>query len=124
MVTCGPMEEDGSTTASKRRFDFRFPFWELGHVRIVTEKRIREFLEREPRSADAMWHWVDSIESGRWRNPGELKGTFASVSFVGGLTVFNTGGNKYRIAAFVHYRKQIVYIKRIGTHEEYDKWDL
>jgi mRNA interferase HigB len=38
--------------------------------------------------------------------------------------VFNVGGNKYRIEAFVHYRRQIVYIKRIGTHEEYDTWDL
>ena len=93
-------------------------------MRIVSEKRIREFIELRPRSAGAMWRWVDTIESGSWRNPAELKGTFASVSFVGGLTVFNAGGNKYRIAAFVHYRKQIVFIKEIAVHEEYDKWDL
>jgi len=93
-------------------------------VRIVSEKRIREFLGREPRSAGAMWHWADAIESGSWRNPGELKATFASVSFIGGLTVFNLGGNRYRIAAFAHYRKQIVYIKGIGAHEEYDQWEL
>jgi mRNA interferase HigB len=101
-----------------------FPVWEPGDVRIVTEKRIREFIERNPPSKGAMWNWVDSIESAAWRNPGELKRTFGSVSFVGGLTVFNVGGNKYRIAAYVHYRKQIVYIKRIGDHEEYDQWDL
>ena len=47
----------------------------------------------------------------------ELKATFGSASFVGDLTVFNIGGNKFRIAAFV-------YIKRIGTHEEYGKWEL
>jgi mRNA interferase HigB len=90
----------------------------------VTEKRIREFIEQEPRSAEAMRHWADAIESHSWHNPGDLKRTFASASFVGDLTVFNVGGNKYRIAAFVHYAKQIVYIKRIGTHEEYDKWEL
>jgi len=78
-------------------------------VRIVSEKRIREFIEREPRSADAVWHWADAIESAKWRNPGDLKATYASASFLGGLTVFTVGGNKYRIAAFVHYRKQIVY---------------
>jgi mRNA interferase HigB len=49
---------------------------------------------------------------------------FPLASFIGDLTVFNIGGNNYRIAAFVHYRKQIVYVKRIGTHKEYDKWDL
>ncbi len=93
-------------------------------MRVVSEKRIRKFIEQDAQSADAMWHWADSIESANWRNPGDLKATFASASFVGDLTVFNVGGNKYRVAAFVHYRKQIVYIKRIGTHEEYDKWDL
>jgi mRNA interferase HigB len=58
------------------------------------------------------------------RAQGDLKATFAPTSFVGDLTVFNVGGNKYRIVAFVHYQAQILYIKRIGTHEEYAKWDL
>ena len=93
-------------------------------VRIVTEKRIREFIAREPRSAEAMWHWADVIESASWPNPAALKRTFPAASLVGDLTVFNVGGNKYRIAAFVHYRRQIVYVKRIGTHEEYDTWEL
>lgn len=90
----------------------------------MTERRIREFIAQEPRSAEAMWNWADAIESASWRNPGDLKRTFASASFVSGLTVFNVGGNKYRIATFVHYAKQIVYIKTIGTHEEYDRWEL
>lgn len=93
-------------------------------MRVVTTKRIREFIAREPNSSGALWHWVDAIESAYWRNPGELKRTFASASFVGDVTVFNVGGNRYRTAAFVHYPRQIVYIKRIGTHEEYNRWDL
>ena len=90
----------------------------------MTERRIQEFIEQEPRSVGAMRQWANAIESGSWSNTGELKRTFASASFVGDLTIFNVGGNKYRIAAFVHYAKQIVYIKRIGTHKEYDRWDL
>ena len=93
-------------------------------MRVVSEKRIREFIQREPQSANALWHWVDVIESGSCLNPGDLKATWASASFVSDLTVFNIGGNKYRIAAFIHYRNQIVYINRIGTHGEYDRWDL
>lgn len=96
----------------------------LAKVRIVSEKRIREFIAREPRSADAIWHWVDAVEAAAWDNPGDLKANFASASFVGDLTVFNVGGNKYRILVFVHFRQQIVYIKKIGTHKEYDKWEL
>jgi mRNA interferase HigB len=90
----------------------------------VSERPIRDFIQREPAAVDAMWRWADVVESASWRNPADLKAMFAPASFVGDLTVFNVGGNKYRIAAFVHYRKQIVFIKNIGTHEEYDKWDL
>ena len=90
----------------------------------MSERRIRDFIEREPNAADALWRWADAIESAGWRNPSDLKAMFAPASFVGDLTVFNVGGNKYRIAAFVHYRKQIVFIKKIGTHQEYDKWEL
>ena len=71
-----------------------------------------------------MRHWADAIESETWGNPGDLKRTFSPASFAGGLTVFNVGGNKYRIVAFVHYAKQMVYIKKIGTHEEYDRSEL
>jgi mRNA interferase HigB len=93
-------------------------------VRIVSLKRIREFIQREPRSRDALFNWADVIESAAWRNPAELKRTFATASFVGELALFNVGGNKYRVAAFIHYPKQIVFIKAIGTHEEYDQWAL
>jgi mRNA interferase HigB len=71
-----------------------------------------------------MWRWVDSVESADWRNAGELRAMCASASFVGDLTVFNVAGNKYRVAALVHYRQRVVYVKRVGTHREYDKWDF
>jgi mRNA interferase HigB len=90
----------------------------------VSERRIREFIAREPRAAHAMWRWAEVVESAAWRTPADLKATFASASLTGDLTVFDVGGNKYRIAAFVHYRKQILFVKRIGVHEEYDKWEL
>jgi mRNA interferase HigB len=93
-------------------------------VWIVTEKRIREFIEREPLSIEPIASWIETIRNAVWASPAELKATFAHASFIGDLTVFNLGGNKYRLVAFVHYRAQIVYIKRIGTHKEYDTWKL
>lgn len=40
---------------------------------------------------------------------------------MGTQTVFDVGGNNYRLIAFVHYRAQIVYIKHVLTHAEYDR---
>ena len=37
------------------------------------------------------------------------------------VTVFNIGGNKYRLIAAIHYNRQRVYVLRILRHAEYSK---
>jgi mRNA interferase HigB len=44
-----------------------------------------------------------------------------TVDRVGELLVFDIGGNKYRLIAYIRFTKQIVYIKAVLTHREYDK---
>ena len=43
---------------------------------------------------------------------------------VGKFTVFDLGGNKYRLIAAIHYNRGKVYIRHVLTHAEYDqdKW--
>jgi mRNA interferase HigB len=38
--------------------------------------------------------------------------------------VFNICGNKFRLVADINYPVRIVYIRFIGTHEEYDRIDV
>jgi mRNA-degrading endonuclease HigB of HigAB toxin-antitoxin module len=40
---------------------------------------------------------------------------------VGDLHVFDIGGNKLRLIAFVSYRSQRLYIKHVLDHREYDR---
>ena len=51
----------------------------------------------------------------------ELKATFASADYVNGLTVFNVGGNKYRLIAAIHYNRRKVFVRAVLTHPEYDR---
>lgn len=44
-----------------------------------------------------------------------------SVDAVYGYTVFNIGGNHYRLICAVHYNTQRCYIRTIWTHAEYSK---
>ena len=57
----------------------------------------------------------------RFRNFAELKELFPSADQVANKTVFNIGGNKYRLIAALHYNRGRVYIRAILTHREYDK---
>nr|WP_232225275.1 type II toxin-antitoxin system HigB family toxin [Dactylococcopsis salina] len=37
------------------------------------------------------------------------------------FTVFNIKGNRYRLIVGIDYKKQIIFIKYVLTHAEYDK---
>lgn len=88
---------------------------------MISRRTIRSFAERRPDALEPLLHWANATESVVWRTPADVRRTFNSVDFVGDLTVFDVGGNKYRLIAFVHYRRQAVYIKEILTHAQYDK---
>ena len=60
------------------------------------------------------------MESMSFHHLADLRRTFASVDQVDGLTVFDIGGNKYRLIAAVHYNRQKVYVRAVMTHAEYD----
>ena len=87
-------------------------------MRVISERRLKEFVERFPRAKGALSSWASAVEFSAWKNPGELKRTFGTVDFVGDKTIFDIGGNKFRLIAYVHYRRQIVYIKQVLTHSE------
>lgn len=47
--------------------------------------------------------------------------TFNTADYVDGFTVFDVGGNQYRIATVIHYDKQRNYVRAVMTHAEYDR---
>ena len=52
-----------------------------------------------------------------------LRQTFGSADYVDGFTVFDVGGNRYRIVAVIHFDKQRMYVRQVMTHIEYDRND-
>lgn len=91
-------------------------------MRIVTYKRIKEFVEKHPDSENALNFWYHNITSKNWDNINDLKLSFNSIDYVGNHRfVFNIKGNDYRLIAIISFNAKKVYIRFIGTHAEYDK---
>ncbi len=60
-----------------------------------------------------------------WTSPSELIAQFRSASVLqGSRAVFNLAGNQYRLVVKINYPYRIVYIRFVGTHQEYDQIDV
>ena len=61
------------------------------------------------------------MESEVFADFSDLRATLASADHVYGMTVFNIGGNKYRLIAAIHYNRRKLFIRAVLTHAEYDR---
>ncbi|MGM0786909.1 MAG: type II toxin-antitoxin system HigB family toxin [Thermodesulfobacteriota bacterium] len=95
-------------------------------MRIIKKKALVEFYDQTGRS-DAkapLESWYYEAKHACWKTPADIKAQFASASILkNNRVVFNIGGNKYRLVVKINYAAEIVFIRFIGTHAEYDRID-
>ncbi len=87
------------------------------------KKPLREFWEYHPESKHLLEEWFKKARRAVATSFPALRQTFSSADYVEGFTIFDVGGNRYRIAAVIHYEQQRLYIRRVMTHAEYDRND-
>lgn len=90
-------------------------------VKIISNRALRTFAASHPDAEVPLRGWRRVIEANRFASWAALKSVFGSVDRVGELAVFDIGGNMYRLVAYVRFEKQIVYVKAILTHRQYDQ---
>lgn len=93
-------------------------------MHVITRKRLREFAARHRQAGEPLRAWYAIMSKSDFGSFAEIKRAFRSVDKVGQFTVFDLGGNKYRLIAAIHYNRKKVYIRHVLTHAEYDqdKW--
>lgn len=100
-------------------------------MRIIARKTLRDFVESLRGNRDqnavksALDAWFHEVQSSDWHTPADVTKAYANASIVGSdRVVFNIKGNAYRLVVAVDYQRQIVFIKWLGTHAQYDKIDV
>ena len=79
------------------------------------------FVTKHPPAAEPLDNWYRRARKARWQNLAEVKADYPHADLARKCTVFNIGGNKYRLITKNSYVGQAIYIKRVLTHAEYDK---
>ena len=95
-------------------------------MRIIAFRTLREFFEKSENSDSeiALRSWYHDVKTAEWENSNELKQRFRNASIVrDGRVVFNIKGNDYRLVVAIDYEFQVIFIRFIGTHKQYDKID-
>ena len=93
-------------------------------MRIIARSTLRDFWEKHADAEDALRSWYQEAAQAEWKTPDDIKSVYASASIVANnRVVFNIKGNHYRLIVAINYRYGIVYIRFIGSHQEYDQVD-
>jgi mRNA interferase HigB len=93
-------------------------------MRIISRRTLREFATKHPQAEQPLEAWYRYVRVAHWRTPAHIRASFRSADILpDNRVVFNIGGNNYRLVVKLEYDPQIVYIRFLGTHTEYDRID-
>lgn len=91
-------------------------------MRIITKRTLKEFWEENRDCEQALLSWYKIAKLTKWKNVSEVKAQFGTCKILGkDRIIFKIKGNKYRLIVKVTFLNQIMWIRFLGTHEEYDK---
>jgi mRNA interferase HigB len=100
-------------------------------MRVIARKTLKRYIDSLKGSKDqkavksALDSWFQEVRQADWKSPADVVKAYANASIVGSdRVIFNIKGNDYRLVVAIHYRLQIVFIKWLGSHAEYDKIDV
>ena len=90
-------------------------------MRIIARRTIKEFWEVHRECEQQLKAWYREVKNAAWRTPRDVKLMYPSARILrDNRIVFNIRGNRYRLVVRVNYDIQIVWIRFVGTHAEYD----
>lgn len=91
-------------------------------MKVVGRHLLQAFGEKHADARNWIEGWTAEAELAHWTSPQDVKDRYGSVSFLSeGYSIFDVKGNQYRLEVQIAYKTNVVSIKWIGTHAEYDK---
>ena len=90
-------------------------------MNTISYRKIREFVVLHPNSESSLSAWYKIARKAKWQNIVEVRQDYPHADLVERYVIFNIAGNNYRLIAEIHFESQLVLIRHILTHAEYDK---
>lgn len=90
-------------------------------MRVIAKKALVEYGRKRPEAKGELEAWYAEAKRAKWRKPTDVTARYCNASILkGGRVVFDICGNRHRLVVWINYAFLTVYIRFIGTHQEYD----
>ena len=91
-------------------------------MRVIARRTLGTFYEKHGASKSSLDAWFHEVSDAKWIGPQDIKRRYPSADILpGNRVVFNIKGNNYRLIVKISFEYQMVWIRFIGTHADYDK---
>ena len=90
-------------------------------MHIITWTRLKRFADRHAQADRPLRVWRTVMRSARLASHEELRELWPRVKILNARrVVFQIGGHQFRLVADMRYDVGRIYVRWIGTHEQYD----
>jgi mRNA interferase HigB len=90
-------------------------------MHVISRRPLREFWHEHDDAEEPLRRWLRIAKRAEWSDFAALRRDFPGADRVGHLTVINVGGNKYRLILEIFFLDQVVLVRNVLTHQEYDE---
>ena len=91
-------------------------------MHVISKKAIVSFWRVHPAARSPLESWYRVVSKSRFENLSDIRQAFGSADYVAPYTIFDIGGNNFRVITVIHYNRQKLFIREVLTHAEYDRW--
>jgi mRNA interferase HigB len=93
-------------------------------MRVIAKSVLVRFAEQHPETRASLERWFAVFRAADWTSSHEVQRTAPKAKVRNGERVrFEVAGGNYRLIVAFDFRRQMAFVKFIGTHAEYDEID-
>jgi mRNA interferase HigB len=93
-------------------------------MRFIARSNLAGFGLRHPQARQPLMRWHAIVKGATWLSTDDIQRAVPNCKVLNHERVrFQIGGGRFRLIAAFDFKRQIAYIKFIGTHAEYDAVD-
>ena len=95
-----------------------------GSMQVLALSTLRAFWEKHPKARPSLERWYTIVKAADWTSMEEIKAAFSTAKGLNDERMrFEVAGGNFRMIVAFYFPDRMAFIKFIGTHAEYDRFD-